>query len=203
MAAVRPITRDFKRTRRGDGFDPGRWKEFALGLGIGLAVAGVVFLYQRSVMQAALAEAAVPKPGARETRESRAEAAVAASSTAVAASAEDVARQFDFYDMLPNFEVVVPEREREVRRDIPNAPIERPGVYVLQAGSYRNVEDAQRIARQLSLQGIDAVVQRVQVDADVWHRVRIGPVNDLPTVNRLRDRLRDAELDALVIRVGD
>ena len=38
---------------------------------------------------------------------------------------------------------------------------------------------------------------------DVWHRVRIGPLNDLAEVNRLRSKLRGAELDALVIRVGD
>ena len=105
--------------------------------------------------------------------------------------------------MLPKFEVVVPEKEQEVKRDIPTSPIERPGVYVLQAGSYRRLEDAERIKKQLSLQGLQANVQRVAVDADVWHRVRIGPLSDLNEVNRLRTKLRSADLDALVIRVGD
>ncbi len=44
---------------------------------------------------------------------------------------------------------------------------------------------------------------RVAVDADVWHRVRIGPISDLAELNRIRDRLRSADIDALVIRVGD
>jgi cell division protein FtsN len=75
---------------------------------------------------------------------------------------------------------------------------------VLQAGSYRRHEEADRIQAQLKKQGIDANVQRVAVDDDVWHRVRIGPITDLGELNRLRARLRAADLDGgLVIRVGD
>ena len=114
------------------------------------------------------------------------------------------AEKYDFYQMLPNFEVVVPEKDKEVKRDLPaTARIERPGVYVLQAGSYRNEVDANRVRTQLALQGIDAKVQRVAVDADVWHRVRIGPITRLEDLNRLRKQLQAADVDALVIRVGD
>jgi len=56
---------------------------------------------------------------------------------------------------------------------------------------------------QLALQGVNAKVQRVAVDADVWHRVRIGPLSNLDELNRVRRQLRAAEVDALVIRVGD
>ena len=112
--------------------------------------------------------------------------------------------KYDFYEMLPNFEVVVPEKDKDVKRDLPAAAkIERPGVYVLQAGSYRNESDADRIRAQLALQGISARVQRVAVDADVWHRVRIGPINNLDELNKLRRQLQAADVDALVIRVGD
>ncbi len=122
---------------------------------------------------------------------------------APASQTADSETQLDFYEMLPKFEVVVPEKEQEVKRDIPSSPIERPGVYVVQAGSYRRLEDAQRVQKQLQLQNIDANVQRVSVDADVWHRVRIGPLTDLDEVNRLRSKLRSADLNPLVIRVGD
>jgi cell division protein FtsN len=76
-------------------------------------------------------------------------------------------------------------------------------VYVLQAGSYRNEADANRVRAQLALQGVDAKVQRVAVDTDVWHRVRIGPINNLDELNKVRRQLQAAEVDALVIRVGD
>ena len=122
----------------------------------------------------------------------------------MARAAGETAEKYDFYEMLPNFEVVVPEKDKDVKRDLPAAAkIERPGVYVLQAGSYRNQADADRVRAQLALQGIDAKVQRVAVDTDVWHRVRIGPINDLDELNKVRKQLQAAEVDALVIRVGD
>jgi cell division protein FtsN len=118
---------------------------------------------------------------------------------------EDGATNYDFYKMLPNFEVVVPEKDREVAGQRNSAPVtvEAPGVYVLQAGSYRQQEVADRTRAQLKLQGIDANVQRVAIDDDVWYRVRIGPLTDLAEVNRLHARLRAADLAPLVVRVGE
>jgi cell division protein FtsN len=57
------------------------------------------------------------------------------------------------------------------------ARVERPGVYILQAGLYRN-----------------------ETDAD---RVRIGLINKLDDLDKLRKQLQAADVDAPVIRVGD
>jgi cell division protein FtsN len=116
----------------------------------------------------------------------------------------NASEKYDFYEMLPNFEVVVPEKDKDVRRDLPSAAkIERPGVYVLQAGSYRNEADAERVRARLAMQGVQAKVQHVAVDADAWHRVRVGPISNLDELNKVRRQLQQAQLDALVIRVGD
>ena len=192
--AVKITSRDFKRARPG-GFrlDMGRWREFGAGLAVGLSLSLFVLIWQNYREKHAVAEVAeTPKPDPHADKPGSAEA-------------DDGAKSYDFYDMLPNFEVVVPEKDREVsrERDATPATIARPGVYVLQAGSYRKPEEAERIRAQLKLQGIDANVQRVAVDEDVWHRVRIGPITDLTELNRLRTRLRAADLDALVIRVGE
>ncbi len=198
MSGGRPISRDYKRSRHGGaGLDLGRWKEFAAGLGIGLVVALALFVHQRNALDRVTAGGDAPRPEPRRLPPGKGGEAV---DEEVAA---DAAKSYDFYEMLPKFEVVVPEKEQEVKRDIPSSPIERPGVYVVQAGSYRRLEDAQRVQKQLQLQNIDANVQRVSVDADVWHRVRIGPLTDLDEVNRLRSKLRSADLNPLVIRVGD
>lgn len=159
-------------------------------MGLSLSVCVLIWQNYRD-KSAAAAAAETPRPEPR--------------AAAAAADTEEPAKSFDFYDRLPNFEVVVPEKDREVTRERDNAPatVERPGVYVLQAGSYRRQEDADRIAAQLRKQGIDANVQRVAVDDDVWHRVRIGPISDLTELNRLRARLRAADLDAMLIRVGE
>ena len=46
-------------------------------------------------------------------------------------------------------------------------------------------------------------MQRVQLDADVWFRIRVGPIKDLNQLNRLRQQLQSADIDSLVISVDD
>ncbi|HTV50781.1 MAG TPA: SPOR domain-containing protein [Steroidobacteraceae bacterium] len=187
---TRSTVRDYKKTRR-HGTELVRWREFGVGLMVGaVAAAAVLGLAHREPRAAPES----PHPEAHR---------IAPADPAAAEAASSSAERYDFYQMLPHFEVVVPEKERDVRRDIPAAKVERPGVYVLQAGSYRDEAEADRVAKQLALQGIAAKVQRVAVDNDVWHRVRVGPISDLDELNRVRKKLQDADLDALVIRVGD
>ena len=57
------------------------------------------------------------------------------------------------------------------------------------------------MCRTLILTGVK--IQRVAVDTDVWHRFRIGPITKLDELNKLRKQLQAADVDAIVIRVGD
>jgi cell division protein FtsN len=185
--------RDYKSTQRRP-LDMRRLREFGYGTIAGVVLASMAFVYLGAGKAHRAPEVGdAPRPDPHR----------AADAEGGAASAKS-AEKYDFYEMLPNFEVVVPEKDKDVKRDLPAAArIERPGVYVLQAGSYRNESDAERVRAQLALQGVDARVQRVAVDADVWHRVRIGPISNLDVLNRVRRQLQAAEVDALVIRVGD
>ena len=187
-------SRDYK-SAKGRSMSLGRMREFGMGTLVGVVLATSVFVYvndKRAALRDAAAETPRPEP--------RRAAPVDPDATAATSN-----EKYTFYDRLPNFEVVVPEKDREVmKRDLPaTAAVERPGVYVLQVGSYRNESDADRVRQQLSLQGIEATVQRVAVDADVWHRVRIGPITKLDQLNKLRKQLQAADVDAIVIRVGD
>ena len=175
--------------------DFGRLREFGFGTLAGVVLASAAFLYVGSKRPGAHESAEVPHPDPHRPAPTDPETSPATTQTS---------EKYDFYQMLPNFEVVVPEKEKDVKRDLPaTAKIERPGVYVLQAGSYRNESDADRVRDKLSKVGIDAKVQRVAVDSDVWHRVRIGPITKLEELNKLRKQLQAADVDAIVIRVGD
>jgi cell division protein FtsN len=184
------LTRDYKKPPRRP-FDLQRWREFGAGVLVGIVLASGIFIYMKEPGQATAEPLPRPEPQAAPAVDSE------------TAAPGETAESYDFYEMLPKFEVVVPEKEKDVKRDVPTAQVERAGVYVLQAGSYRNQADAERVAAQLKLQSIDARVQRVAVDNDVWHRVRIGPIRDLAEVNRVRSQLQAADIDGLVIRVGD
>jgi cell division protein FtsN len=177
-----------RRGRGGNGFSG--WTGLALGLGLGLAVAAGVWKL-KSAVPADPAAAKVKKPAPQSARDE--------------ADKEPPPRgtEYTFYDRLKNYELVIPEKDKDVHRDVRPAPETRPGTYVLQAGSYRNFADADAVRARLALQGVESKVQKVTVDADTWHRVRIGPITNLDELNRIRTRLRQADVDALVIRVGD
>lgn len=203
MSGQRLTSRDYKRTRRGQyAFDLSRWRDLGIGLGLGLCVAGVIYVADHRAAEAPPTERPVPRRAGTQAAAAPAATEAAAADAASADPAGQTEGKYDFYHMLPKFEVVVPEKERG-SRIAPASPIDRPGVYFLQAGSYRDVNVAERIRAQLAKLGIEATVQRVAVDADVWHRVRIGPIRDLAKLNRLRSQLQQSDLDALVIRVDD
>jgi cell division protein FtsN len=168
----------------------------ACGLAVGLAVAAGVYIkdHRPDAPSVRLAKADKKKRGNEQPPDAEG---------ADSGSGDDAARSYDFYDRLPKFEVVVPEKEKDVRPDLRAVPETRRGTYVLQAGSYKNFVDADRVRAQLALQGVESKVQKVSVDSDSWHRIRIGPISDLDQLNRLRTILRKADVDVLVIRVGD
>ncbi len=196
MNGQRFTGRDYKHKRRTSfGLDLAQLPVFAIGLAAGLVVAGLIYIADHRAPDA-------PPDSLRPTpRKGSAGDATATPGTIGAVdSAAGTEGKYDFYQMLPKFEVVVPEKERG-SRVAPAAQVDRPGIYFLQVGSYRDVEVAERVHAQLGKLGIDSVVQRLAIDNDVWHRVRIGPIRDLPQLNRLRQQLQASDLDSLVIRV--
>lgn len=205
--------RDYKRPRRAAWPIVGeRLRDFALGLGVGLAIAVLVFISDHRVRATGndpghpVPAASTPDdvglaPEAGAVHAATARHPSSASAGASTAASAEVGK-YDFYQMLPHVQVVVPGREHGSRPPA-SAQVVRPGTYFLQVGSYRDAAIAERVRAQVARLGISAAVQRIAVDNDVWHRVRVGPIRDLAQLNRLRHQLQDGDLDALVIRVDD
>jgi len=181
--------RDYKHSSSRNASLPLHYRTFAAGLTIGLLVALAVYVVDR---QTAPVVEAKPQPQAKSKKADNGEP-----------ESETPAEQYDFYNMLPKFEVIVPEKGRNARRDTTPAPVEQPGAYVLQVGSYRNRDDAQRLRDKVVKLGIEAHVQHVSIDADELHRVLIGPIRDLPKLNATRRELRAASIDAIMYQVAE
>ena len=116
---------------------------------------------------------------------------------------EKEVRRFTFYDILPNFEVVTPDEEPAPTAGTTPQAVVEPGLYVLQAGSFSTHDDADRRRAELALHGIESHIQRVKVNDRDYHRVYIGPTENLDELNMLRSRLRAAQIDVLRIRLSD
>ncbi|HHJ13352.1 MAG TPA: SPOR domain-containing protein [Gammaproteobacteria bacterium] len=111
--------------------------------------------------------------------------------------------RFDFYDLLPEMEVVVPEAEirgKPTREGVKR--VEQPGTYLLQAGSFPSHQRADQLRARLALLGLETRIQTVSVDGNrTWHRVRVGPFDNLTELNEARRLLRQHGIDAILIRL--
>ena len=168
------------------------------GLAIGLSVAAAVYMNDRR--DDAAASQKRPEPASLQSALDEDSESPATEAT-VDKKKEP---RFTFYDLLPNFEVVTQDAEEEPVESAatPQAVVE-PGVYVLQAGSFSTSTDADKRRAELALQGIESHIQRVKINERNYHRVLIGPVDDLDELNVLRSRLHAAKIDVLRIRVSD
>jgi cell division protein FtsN len=122
--------------------------------------------------------------------------------------------RFDFYTILPEMEVVVPDPEPEpVKPAKGPAPVVEAGKtkvpavatatadYMLQMGSFRKHADADRLKASLALVNIEAEIQRfTRADGETFHRVRSGPY-ERGQVNKLRARLKQNNVSSLVVKL--
>ncbi|MGD2136945.1 MAG: SPOR domain-containing protein [Gammaproteobacteria bacterium] len=128
--------------------------------------------------------------------------------------------RFDFYTLLPEMEVVIPEEEvnakveaharaKQAARSAAPAvktpdiqPVESPDTYFLQVGSFRNGEQAERFKAELALLGLETNIQKVTINnRDTWHRVRVGPFNSLGALDRARKLLGRQGIESTTIKI--
>lgn len=113
------------------------------------------------------------------------------------------AAHFDFYRILAHpAQILTSTESGEVSEEPATQPVAQPGHYVLQVASFRADSDAEALKAQLALWGVTANVESVNVQGETWHRVRVGPVSDLPTLNAVRKKLALHHLHPLLIRLG-
>ena len=192
-------TRDYKHSGRKKQKPalPG-WVWLLSGLAIGLFVALLVYLKDAPTPETVTATPSISvSKGTQDTREVR------------KPDAEEIPPppkpRFDFYTLLPELEVVVPEdeisgeRTPESREAAPKVMTEG-GRFILQAGSFRKFEEADRLKASLALLGVQAHIQKVEVNDDTWHRVRIGPIASLAEINDIRSRLKANDIDTMLLK---
>jgi cell division protein FtsN len=190
--------RDYKHRRKSGGkkSKPSRgWLWFVAGLLVG--VAGTLF----AEIQEYISTEGVVKAVRDATRSDAPEAS--AGSTRKEPEKKAKRPRFEFYTMLPEMEVAVPEHELTRTGTGTGRQSEDGDVtYVLQAGSFRKLAQADRLKAELALIGMPAQIQTVSIEGGgKWHRVRVGPFTNLQALNEARSELQNNGLKVMVLKV--
>ena len=105
--------------------------------------------------------------------------------------------RFEFPDLLREAEVLVPYVEEYLQQE----PAPEAGVdYLLQAGAFKNAEDADRRRAAILLLDLDARTLRVTRQGESWHRVLVGPFADRSGVREAQRRLLSEDIDSIVLK---
>jgi cell division protein FtsN len=148
-------------------------------------------------------------------------AAVPSSDEAVAEPVPEPPRpRYDFYTLLPEREVEIPdaelsaqaraeaEAEARVQEAAPAAPADpaTPAVdagphYILQAGAFRSQPDAETLKAQIALTGEIARVETAEIQGQTIYRVRMGPYPNARALEAAKQALRSHGIEGQAIRV--
>jgi hypothetical protein len=182
------VARDYKHRRRPKKKGSSPSAQFYGGLSVGLAIALIVHLYHGG--QARRAEMEGPS-GARQP------------ATIAPEIVEDSGPEYDFYDILPEFEVVVPGEIPQEPAPAAGEPRKPAAAYYLQAGSFRSFSDADRRKASLALLGITSAIRKVEVKGRLTHRVQIGPIKSPSELQQLQRRLSESGIEYLALKAKE
>lgn len=164
------------------------------GLSIGLFVAFLVYLDKQPPSEISFGDAVKTelekikqKPAPR---------------TAKPATADKQEPKFNFYTILPELEVLIPEEEIRPPENKTTKPVKDGSKrYILQVGSFRNRQDAERRKATVALLGLEASINQVSIDNEKWHRVRIGPVDNRRELNENLKLLHRNDINAMAMEL--
>lgn len=106
--------------------------------------------------------------------------------------------KWEFHEIFPKS--VVPIIEEYGTTGTKNK-ITTPASYLLQAGSFRNQRDADKLRGELILIGLTPTIKKITKDKKVWHRVLIGPLNSELELSRAKNRLAEASIESIALRI--
>jgi cell division protein FtsN len=172
---------------------------------IGLGVAAAAYWYgTRSTDTAAAKRTERPRVAASAPPASAAKKPVGAPAKPAkpATQAKPAKPRFDFYTILPEVETPLPPREPKKTVQAKPVQPEEGARYVLQAASYSDFEDADRLKARLALTGLEANIEKVTLEGKGdFYRVRLGPYEKLEALDDADRRLAEQGIKPLRLRL--
>lgn len=170
------------------------------GLAIGLFVAFIVYLDKQPENDQDFGSAVqqeLEKLKRQAKQSSSSEPDRSASARTDPGTTEKKEQKFNFYTLLPELEVLIPESETRPPQTSKRATSEANTSYVLQVGSFQNSADAEKLKANLAFLGLEANIQKVTVNKQTWHRVRTGPYHSKQQLYQNKSLLKKHNIDAI------
>jgi cell division protein FtsN len=186
------------------------WIWLGIGVLLGLAVAAVFLASDWAPM---LRKKTGPQPNPEAV-------APKVSEPPIAESKEKPRKNYDFYSVLPEMEVVIPDAEISAKardekaravaaaaaaQQTPSTPAATAAPsagtrYLLQAGSYPTPKAADEVKARLAILGFSAQVQPVTINGKTWNRVRLGPYASAGELEAAKAALADSGFNAIALK---
>ena len=139
-----------------------------------------------------------PRPNPQATPAAASEDAIADSSGPPAAPSKP---HYEFYSVLPEMEVVIPDAQIQQQSQAPAAAVDDNSQLLVQLGSFGNRADADALKAQVALMGVQATIQPVSINGKDWYRVRVGPLRGAREVEQVRSQLGQFADQAITLKV--
>jgi cell division septation protein DedD len=114
--------------------------------------------------------------------------------------------RFDFYTLLPKQTL---EGEKEPDAVEPAAVVSKPPAassspepYLLQAGSFRQRDDAERRRAELVLLGLTPKLEEISNANGRWFRVYVGPFDSHASMTKARGLMANQNIDTVLLKRG-
>ena len=171
------------------------------GLAIGLFVAFIVYLDKQPENETDFGTA-VQQELEKLKQQAKQDSSKKSSAQQSEQSTEKKEQKFNFYTILPELEVLIPESETrppEVKTTTSSTSSDSKDatLYVLQVGSFQNKDDAEKLKANLAFLGMQADIQKVVVNKQSWHRVRTGPYHDKKQLYQSQKLLKKNDIPAI------
>jgi len=174
------------------------------GLAIGLFVAFIVYLDKQPASDkdfGSAVQAELEKLKQQAGNNSQTDTAATEKSARPVAKKE---QKFNFYTILPELEVLIPERETrppdsasQAGESAAHTSPDAGKQYILQVGSFQNLSDAEKLKANLALLGMEANIQHVTVNNQAWHRVRTGPYQNRQQLYKSQKQLKQNNISSI------
>ncbi len=157
-----------------------------IGMVLGIAAAGGVAWYVLEKKPTAFINKDQAKPAPQAAAPVSIPPLEPVSATVAASGVGEAKQHFEFYKVLTDKSDTARKTTNTAAPKGPVAANVQPAppaatskeMYYLQAGSFQNAGDAEKLKARLAISGFEASVQTVAIpDKGEWHRVRLGPFN--------------------------